>query len=212
MRFVLSMLVFVLALAAAAWAADEEAPRCDNCGMFFEKSAARVSATIEFEDQTYNHLFECLGCLHDYIHENYGEVKPSELMVLDYATFGTDDEQMIDGFEATYLFGTERLAGSMPPYVAAFSDEDAAAAAQEELGGELVDFAGMKKLMIEAKGGEADSEMDMHDGEMHGHEMGGGEEAVTYVCPCTGGCCADIESDEPGECPNCGMALIKKES
>lgn len=211
MRVGLTVLACVLALASAAWAADEEAPRCDNCGMFFAKSAARVTTVVEVEGESYSHMFECLGCLHDYLHENYGEVMPAELQVLDYTTFDTDDEQMIDGFDAWYLFGTERLAGAMPPYVAAFSDEDAAKAAQEELGGELVDFAGMRELMMAAKDEQEPGEMGMADGGMqHGDTPAAGEEDV-YVCPCTGGCCADVRSSEPGVCPNCGMELIKEE-
>jgi hypothetical protein len=56
MKVVLSILVLLLLAAATAFAAEEEAPRCDFCGMFYENSAARVAAAIEFEDETYRHL------------------------------------------------------------------------------------------------------------------------------------------------------------
>jgi hypothetical protein len=137
---------------------------------------------------------------------------PSELQVLDYPTFGTDDEQMIDGFKAWYLFGTERLAGAMAPYVAAFSDEEAAAAAQEELGGELVDFAGMHELMLAAKSADEDGEEDVPESDMQDHQMSSDTAADTYVCSCTGGCCDHVKASEPGVCPQCGMELVKADS
>jgi hypothetical protein len=195
-------------LATAAFAQEEEALRCENCGMFYEKSPTRVMATIDIEDESHTHLFECIGCLHDFVHENYGEVKPSKLSILDFNTFGTDQEQMLDAFKAYYLFGTERIKGSMSPFVAAFASEEAAKAAQEELGGELTDFAGMKKLMMRAKGEETADGHEDHEG--HAHHGSGGDEDAAYVCPCTGGCCDDIEATEPGECPRCGMELVAK--
>lgn len=205
MRIALTILAGLLMLSAAAWAAEEEAPRCEYCGMFYEQSPTRVSATIDFQDETYSHIFDCFGCLHDFVHENYGEVQPSALSVLDFATFGTDDEQMLDAFEASYLFGTSRIKGSMPPYVAAFASEQSAKAAQAKLGGELTDYTGLKKLMMNAKG------EDNTDGvEGHEHSEDSGAEATVYGCPCTGGCCDDIESSEPGECPRCGMELVEK--
>ncbi|HES58777.1 MAG TPA: hypothetical protein ENO21_05045 [Firmicutes bacterium] len=157
---------------------------------------------MEIDDETYTHRTECFGCLHDFIHENYGEVMPSAISVLDYATFGTKSEKMIDGFEAHYLFGTSRLKGSMPPFVAAFASEKAAREHQEELGGELADFNAMRKMMMKAKG----------EDEPSGHEGHGGEGMADalYVCPCSGDCCSDISSKDPGECPNCGMELVQK--
>jgi nitrous oxide reductase accessory protein NosL len=209
MKVGLLMLAFVLAMSALVFAAEDEAPRCDNCGMFFEKSPTRVSATIDLEDESYTHIFECFGCLHDFVHENYGEVMPSELSVLDYNTFATDGETMLDAFEAFYLFDTERIKGSMAPYVAAFADEEAAKAAQETLGGELTDFAGMKKLMMNAKGEEME---ESHEGHGHDADTAAGADAAVYVCSCTGGCCDDIQASEPGECSRCGMTLVKQGS
>lgn len=210
MRFLIGIFSAMLLMTALAFAQDE-APRCDNCGMFWEKSPTAVEMTIEVEGEEHTHLFECVGCMHDYIHENYGEAMPTSIMILDYNTVGTDEPVMLDAFKAHYLFGTERIKGSMPPFVAAFATEEAAEEAQEELGGELVDFKGMKQMMMKAKGeGEGMDHSEMGHGDMHGAHHSAGDDEAVYVCPCTGSCCTDIQSNEPGECPKCGMTLEKK--
>jgi hypothetical protein len=197
------VLMFALLFLGTALAQQEERPRCENCGMFWDKSATRVEFTVKVDGKQHTHQTECFGCLHDFVHETYGEVMPTAISVLDYATYGTKNEKMIDAFDAFFLYGTERLDGSMPPYVAAFSSEEAAMDYEDELGGELVDFPGMRKLMMKAKGEDAG---DSHDG----HDHPAPADAI-YVCPCSGDCCADISSSSPGECPNCGMQLVKKD-
>ncbi|HES58680.1 MAG TPA: hypothetical protein ENO21_04550, partial [Firmicutes bacterium] len=82
MRIVIG-LFFVLLAASFAFAQDDERPRCENCGMYWDSSATRVEFTVEIDDETYTHQTECFGCLHDFIHENYGEVMPSAISVLD---------------------------------------------------------------------------------------------------------------------------------
>lgn len=147
MKYLSIVLITGLLLVGIAVAEETEKPRCDMCGMFFDKSATRLTVTLTDGDEELNRKFESLGCLHNYVHENYPEAELTALSILDYATFGTDSEEMIDGFKAYYLFGTERLTGSMAPFIAAFATEKAATAAQEALGGELTDFKGMRKLM-----------------------------------------------------------------
>lgn len=207
MRLALYAIALLLLFATVA-VAEEERPVCEACGMFVDVSPTRVEAVIQVSEMKHEHMFDCLGCLHDYVHEHFGEeAKVARLSILDYATFGTDKEVMLNGFEAYYLYGTERLKGSMPPYVAAFADEAAAKEHQEDLGGKLVDFEGMQALMSEAKA-EAESE-NGHGQHEHGAMAG---DAMAYVCPCTGGCCSDIVSGKPGECPRCGMSLVAKEA
>lgn len=209
MRFVLTVMAMVLAMVSLAMAQEEERPTCENCGMFWDVSPTAVEAVIEIEDEAYTHRFECLGCLHDYVHEHYGEVQPSSLSIVDYSTFGTDDVRMIDGFKAYYLFGTERIKGSMAPYTVAFADEDSAAASQETLGGELVDFKGMKALMMEYKA-EAEEAAVAESGHEHHSQGSDAQDEDVYVCSCAGGCCDNISSDQPGSCPQCGMELVRK--
>lgn len=206
MRIILISILLTV-LVAAQVVAKDEAPTCDNCGMFWLKSPTAVSTTVSFEGKKHEHLFECLGCLHDKVHELYGDkAQIEELEILDYTTFATGKENMLDAFDAMYLFGTSRLKGSMPPYIAAFATKKSAEAKQDELGGQLVDFKGMQKLMREFKGEKTEG----HDGHDHGdHGAEQGEDAV-FVCSCSGGCCSDIVSDKPGTCPKCGMELKLK--
>ncbi|GEM_PF-2271813 len=209
MRLVLTAMAMALAMASLAMAEEQERPVCENCGMFWDVSPTAVEAAIEVEDETVTHRFECLGCLHDYVHEYYGEVQPKTLSIVDYSTFGTEDVRMIDAFKAYYLFDTERIKGSMAPYTAAFADEDNAAAAQETLGGELVDFMGMQALMMKHKG-DGEEEAGLESGHEHQSQGSDAQDEDVYVCSCTGGCCDNISSDQPGTCPQCGMALVKK--
>ena len=52
---------------------------------------------------------------------------------------------MLDASAAWYLYETKHnVENSMPPGVAAYPDQAAARAAQPEMGGEVVDFAGLK--------------------------------------------------------------------
>jgi hypothetical protein len=61
--------------------------------------------------------------------------------------FGGDpaSPHMLAAASAWYLYGTtKKVKGSMPPYVAAYPDKAAAMAAQPEMGGEAMNFAGLK--------------------------------------------------------------------
>jgi nitrous oxide reductase accessory protein NosL len=192
-----------LALAGLAVAADKaEAPRCDNCGMFMEKSATQVHATFEVEGVKHEHKFVCLSCVYEYAASHYDGAVPTKLTVLDYNTFGTDKLAWLDTGKAWYLSGTSKLAGSMQPYIAAFASKDAALAQQQKLGGELLEFKAVQERLLKAQ---AD------DGGAAKQASAGDAEAV-YVCPCTSGCCTAVRSDKPGPCPQCGMELVPQQS
>ena len=113
MRLIIGLILALLALSVAV-AQDEERPRCDNCGMFWDTSPTRVEFTLKVDGKEHTHIAECFGCLHDFIHENYGEVMPAAISVLDYATYDTKNEKMIDAFDAYYLYGTERRVRKLP--------------------------------------------------------------------------------------------------
>ncbi len=120
LQFNLLALVVVMALGifAAVYAAEkDEAPRCDNCGMFMNKSATQVHAVFMIDKQETTHQFVCLGCVYEFSAAHYEGALPTKLQVLDYATFGTDKLVELDATKAWYLYGTSKLAGSMMPYI-----------------------------------------------------------------------------------------------
>lgn len=142
-------LISGLLLISMAIAEEGEKPRCDECGMFFENSATRLTASLLDGEDTVNAKFESLGCLHNFVHANHPEAELTKLSILDYGAYSSGEVEYLDGFKAYYLFDTERLKGSMAPFIAAFASKKAAESAQEALGGDLVDFAGMRELMAE---------------------------------------------------------------
>ncbi|MCB1220134.1 MAG: nitrous oxide reductase accessory protein NosL [Planctomycetales bacterium] len=207
-KYLIAMLAMVI-FATAAWAQKDDEPiRCDTCGMFCEKSSTRMQMELNIDGEKGLYHFESLGCVFNKMAElkegGAKEIKVANAMILDYSTFGTDDEQMLDPHEAWYLVGTSRLKGSMAPFIAAFATKDMATSMQDELGGEVMDHDSMAAQMV---GDDEDRKHDGHDdGSKEMHAM-----ADVYICPCSGGCCDDIKSDKPGECPKCGMQLVKKE-
>jgi hypothetical protein len=119
--------------------AEAQRPRCENCGMFTDVSSTRVTAQVAVDGKTGDHLFVCPGCLREKLEGWGGKAELKGFKVLDYTTFKTNHEKMIDGMDAYYLFGTKELPGSMDePYVAAFATKEAAAKAQPKLGGDVV--------------------------------------------------------------------------
>ena len=103
----------------------------------------------------------------------------------------TSNQRAVDGEKAWYLVGTNDLPGSMAPMIAAFTTKDAATKAQKDLGGELKNWKDTWAGII------ADNAKDKP-------QASAGEDE--YVCPM----CSDVHSDKPGNCPNCGMKLVKK--
>jgi len=198
MRVLTVCVLLLLGLGLMAQAKDPERPRCDNCGMYADMSSARVLATINVSKKDVDLNFCGLGCLDKYLSKNAkNKAQLVGFTIMDYGTFGSKSPQMIDGAAAQYLYGAEYLPGTMKPYIAAFSDEDAATAAKQDLGGELMSFEDMWAALQAA-------------GKKAAEAKASGSDEDQYVCSCEGGCCDDISSDKPGTCPNCGMKLIKK--
>ena len=79
--------------------------------------------------------------------DSAGEV--TRFKVADYATIGGESWAQLDGRKAHYLYGTERLKGSMAPFTAAFATKQAALAAQDKLGGEYMSFEQLWKKLGE---------------------------------------------------------------
>jgi nitrous oxide reductase accessory protein NosL len=145
MRIVLTVVVGIVLIAAAAVAADEK-PRCEQCGMFYEKSPTRLSVDVAVDGKQSSHIFESYGCYLNFMDETYGTDSNAEvkgIKVLDYTTFNAKKPLMLDATEAQYLYGTEPIAGTMAPFIAAFDGVKPALAAMDELGGEALDYEEM---------------------------------------------------------------------
>jgi hypothetical protein len=206
---VLGCLLLVGSLsAAAADKADKHVP-CANCGMYTEISSTRVVAKIKVDGKTGDYNFECIGCMMEKLGDWGKQASLQSFKVLDYSTYQTGSEKLIDSRHAWYLYGTKELENSMgePAYIAAFASKDSATKAKAKLGGDLVEGWDALSDKLEAAEKTADatttkvaSKDDPAQAEM------------TYVCPCTGGCCDDIHSDKPGTCPKCGMQLVPKKT
>lgn len=199
MRLLLVTVLLVLACGVMAQAKEQERPRCENCGMFTDVSSTNVHAMLKINGKEAEHNFVCLECVYEFMHEKVkGKAELTGLQVLDYSTFGTKTPKFIDGMTAWYLVDTTKaLAGSMEPYIAAFATKDAATAAKQKLGGEVKNYKNTWATFAEEE-----------DNGHKNHPGSAGEDE--YVCSCAGGCCDDVHADKPGDCPNCGMKLIKK--
>ena len=205
MNKILTTMLMLLFLSLTAHAQDdEEATRCDFCNMFWDRSSTRVEMELDVDGEVSTYFFESVGCVFNKIDElmeaGAEEVKVTSAEILDYSSFGSDREVVLNAHEAWYLVGTSRLKGSMAPFIAAFGSKEVAIEMQEELGGELMDHDAMAAYMRADK-------TESHDMHEAAEKMA---DAAVYVCPCEGDCCTDIMSDKPGECERCGMTLVRK--
>ena len=121
--------IAVLLLATAAFAKDI---RCERCGMDWNASPTSLTVTLKGDKKP--HYFESLPC----VVQSVARDKVAGIKVVDYNAGSTTG--MIDASGAHYLYDTERIPHSMPPFIAAFKSKDAALKAQKELGGEYATF------------------------------------------------------------------------
>jgi len=206
-------LVLLLLCTGLAWAKAPERPRCENCGMYADSSSTHIVASFESAGKSAEYQFCCTDCLHEKLEAWEETAELSGFEILDYASYGSEEPRMIDGLTAWYLFDTQRLPGSMAPFAAAFASKDAAKAASRKLGGKLAQgWDGVYELLEAAEHAGEEAGAETAESGPAGQHSGGREaEAKVYVCPCTGDCCLDIQSDKPGECPRCGMTLVLKD-
>lgn len=155
MRYIVLVLGLLLALGglqvAMADGGAKDRPHCENCGMFTDKSATRTIASVTVDGKTADHQFVCLECVFEKL-EKWGDdhAKLKGIKTLDFATFGTDKEKLVDVNDAWFLYDTGKLKGSMPKYTAAFSSKAAAQKAQKELGGTLMQWSELKPKLQQA--------------------------------------------------------------
>ena len=111
---------------------------CPYCGMYADTSESTVA--LMWADGG-SATFDSFDCVFNYIKEKH--VKLDSGTVRDYEAKGGD--KWIDLKQASYLYDTTAtVEGSMPPYVAAFDSKVKAEAAKKTMGGEVMDFAGLK--------------------------------------------------------------------
>jgi hypothetical protein len=112
---------------------------CAQCGMDASRSRSHVIA--HWSDGASGH-FDSWDCVFA-----YAKAQGLALTTADVRQFDNpaEDAPLLDALQASYLYDTTgKIDGSMPPYVAAYSGQAAAQAAQKEMGGEVIDFAGLK--------------------------------------------------------------------
>ncbi|GEM_PF-2229467 len=122
----------------AAPAAYDPDVRCLYCGMFAARSGSHAVAQWSDGSTTHHDCWDCLL--------SHGMEEDLTLTGATVAEHGSapEDPRWLDAEQAWFLYDTKAIKGSMPPYVAAFVDRATAEGAQAELGGEVVDFDGLR--------------------------------------------------------------------
>ncbi|MCH7472236.1 nitrous oxide reductase accessory protein NosL [bacterium] len=116
-----------------------ESIRCEYCGMFADLSASYVMAQWTDGDLTHHDSWDCM-----FNHGRDEDLTLQSAMVSHYG-MSIENPHWLAADETWYLHDTkESVKGSMPPYVAAFASRGEAEAAQPEMGGEVLDFAGLR--------------------------------------------------------------------
>lgn len=112
---------------------------CPYCGMFTDQSESQIIAKWSDGSETHHDGWDCAF--------SWGAQQNIRLESAQVSRYGSEvnEPDWLDAAAATYLYDTKELKEAMPPFAAAFADRAAAEAAQGELGGTLVDFAGLQK-------------------------------------------------------------------
>lgn len=140
-----------MAVAAADSGAHQDAPaastehvKCAQCGMFADKSASHIQASWSDGSST-DH--DSWGCAVGYAADHGLTLTAARVVDYDSALKEDHAPQWLDAASAWYIYDAQSVPGSMPPHVAAFPNKQAAAAAHPQLGGEVVDFAGLAEQL-----------------------------------------------------------------
>lgn len=113
--------------------------KCAECGMFVARSLSHAVAYWSDGTVTQHDGWDCLF--------NYGKENG---LTLDHALvrhYGEDNPKplWLAADQATYLYDTSPVKGSMPPFIAAFADEAEAKLAKDAMGGAMMSFSELKK-------------------------------------------------------------------
>ena len=145
----LSLLAAVLPLSADPAEALNPRPICDVCRRYTDTSPGRAQAAVKVDQHTKT-LDGCsLFCLLEQL-EDYEE-DPLWIQVLDYPSFGTDQQLALRAKQAVYLYDAEsgNVEKTQLPFIYAFSSEDTATEYQDELGGELLEWEQVLEQVLE---------------------------------------------------------------
>lgn len=121
---------------------------CAQCGMYSDRSTTHI--VLAWQDETHSH-FCCWDCAFKW--QQSQQAVLSRALVVAY-TGAVEDPVWLEATEAIYLVGTSRLAGSMPPFVAAFATRETATAARAELGGEITNWQSLQLKLANQHSGQ----------------------------------------------------------
>ena len=114
--------------------ADFSDNSCPYCGMYADSSLTRVVVLWQDGNFSQHDSFDCVFLT---IADEGRSIDQIQVTAYDPQAGSV---KWLDAVTASFLYDTKSISGSMPPYVAAFADDDAALAAQADLGGEILDF------------------------------------------------------------------------
>lgn len=115
-----------------------ERETCAYCGMYADSSRGYVVAT--WANGAVSH-HDCWDCVFSFGKDN--QLTLASALVADYGAGAT--AATLNAADSWYLYDTDKkVEGSMPPFVAAYADQASAKSAQPAMGGEVVDFSGLK--------------------------------------------------------------------
>ncbi len=142
--------------------------KCVVSGEPWKASSTRVDAILRIDGQSRRGLFLNLAYMLIYrqmAEEAHHQVGIESVRVLDFPTFGTDHEQMIDINEdwsnVAFLKTDKSLPGSKEPYFAAFSSTDDLQKAMESIGGKPKTYEEVMKMLLKAlDGGDSAASID----------------------------------------------------
>ncbi|MCB1218201.1 nitrous oxide reductase accessory protein NosL [bacterium] len=113
---------------------------CPYCGMFADRSLTHV--VVRWSDGSYTQ-HDSFDCVFNLMADEDRSIDAIEVTAYDIDKPGS---RWLDATAAWFLYDTETVKGSMPPYVAAFANATDAENAQPALGGQLLDFNGLAAM------------------------------------------------------------------
>ncbi|MCB1185641.1 nitrous oxide reductase accessory protein NosL [bacterium] len=113
---------------------------CQYCGMFADKSMTHV--VVRWQDGSYTQ-HDSFDCVFNLMADEARSIDAIEFTAYDVDNPGS---HWLDARNAWFLYDTDTVKGSMPPYVAGFASRADAENAQAGLGGQLLDFNGLAAM------------------------------------------------------------------